>query len=45
VFGLPIAPVAFGDFALGGQIAGIGGTMSKDTRTREREQAFRGGQW
>ena len=45
VFGLPIAPVAFGAFALGGLIAGIGGTMSKVARTREREQAFRGGQW
>ena len=35
--GLPAGMVAFGAFALGGVIAGIGGSMSKAARARERE--------
>jgi hypothetical protein len=35
--GLPAGMVAFGAFALGGVIAGIGGAMSKAARARERE--------
>jgi hypothetical protein len=35
--GLPAGMVAFGAFAVGGVIAGIGGAMSKAARARERE--------
>ncbi len=45
VLGLPAAPLGFGAFALGGLIAGLGATMSKAARTREREQAYRSGRW
>jgi hypothetical protein len=45
ILGLPIAPVAFGAFAVGGLIAALGGAMSKAARTREHEQAMRLGRW
>ncbi|MGE5691986.1 MAG: FHA domain-containing protein [Pseudomonadota bacterium] len=39
IFGLPAPMVAFGAFALGGIIAGIGVSMSKAARERERRLA------
>lgn len=45
VLGMPAAPLGFGAFAVGGLIAGIGATMSKVARTRERDQAYRSRGW
>lgn len=45
VAGVPEAALGFGAFALGGLMAGIGATMSKVAREREREAEFRSGRW
>jgi hypothetical protein len=43
VDGVPLAPVAFGAFLVGGLVYGLGATMSKAARKREQEHLRRAG--
>jgi hypothetical protein len=40
--GVPLVPVAFGAFLIGGLVYGLGLTMSKTARKRQEEQRRRG---
>jgi hypothetical protein len=40
LFGVPMAPLGFGAFALGGVLSGIGGAKSKAARRRAEEVRY-----